>query len=364
MYYWYLEGHVEPVGPMRKVRIEPFPFVVGRSPGLGLSIESSSISRHHAEIIQKDGYLVLKDLNSTNGTFINRKPVKGEVILKQSDILHIANIEFRLSCEPLDQVSEDAATHLDIAGTATNLPAGWIELEALLSGALVSSDFQTIYRSEDESPFAFEILGRGEHPNLPRLPVALFKLAESVGRELALVELLRMDGVMRADASGSPLNFFMNIHPRELDHPDRLMMSLRKVRERFPKPKLILEVHERAITDLEVMKRIRDELRTLRIGMAYDDFGAGQTRLLELSEMPPDYLKFDIALIRNIDSATARREMVELLVRLSRRMKIKTVAEGVSNAQEATTCRDLGFDYLQGYYYGRPAAEPNLPFNP
>ncbi|MFQ5589254.1 MAG: EAL domain-containing protein [Nitrospiria bacterium] len=358
MYHWYLEGHVDHAGPMRKIRVEPLPFLMGRHPGLGLTIESSSISRHHAQISQRDGQLTLKDLNSTNGTFINRKPVKGEVALKEGDILHIANIELRLSCEPMNRVLEDTSTHLDLGGSATNLPVGWVELEELLTGAKVTSDFQTIYDSKDESPFAFEILGRGAHPKLPRSPAALIKIAEGAGCELALVELLRFDGVMRADASKSPLEFFINIHPRELDDPARLLNSIQRVREKFPKPKLILEVHEQAVTNLKVIKMLREELTDLEVGMAYDDFGAGQTRLLELAEMPPDYLKFDIALIKNIDRAAARKEMVELLVRLSKRMHIKTLAEGVSNAEEAAACRALGFDYLQGFHYGQPTPEP------
>ncbi len=362
MYHWYLKGHIDHAGAMRKIRLEPLPFLMGRHPGLGLSIESSSISRHHAEIFRRNGHLVLKDLNSTNGTFINRKPVKGEVTLKAGDILHIANIELRLFCEPISQGHEESATHLDIGGTATNLPAGWVELEELFSSSLVSSDFQTLFDSRDESAFAFEILGRGTHVKLPRLPGELFRIAESAGREIALVELLRFDGVMRAEASGSSRLFFINIHPRELEDPVRLICSVQRVREKFPKPKLVLEIHERAITDLKVMKTLRDDLKRLEVGMAYDDFGAGQTRLLELAEMPPDYLKFDIALIRDIDRAAARREMVDLLIRLSKRLNIKTVAEGVSKAKEAEACRALGFDFLQGFYYGQPSTHPQIRF--
>ena len=41
----------------------------------------------------------------------------------------------------------------------------------------------------------------------------------------------------------------------------------------------------------------------LQIGLAYDDFGAGQARLVELVDVPPDYLKFDMKLVQNLQSA-------------------------------------------------------------
>ncbi len=56
------------------------------------------------------------------------------------------------------------------------------------------------------------------------------------------------------------------------------------------------------------MRTLRAQLRDLNIGVAYDDFGAGQTRLSELVEAPPDYLKFDMSMIRRIDQAPTERQ--------------------------------------------------------
>lgn len=63
------------------------------------------------------------------------------------------------------------------------------------------------------------------------------------------------------------------------------------------------------------MSDIKNHLHALKVGLAFDDFGAGQARLLELSEVSPDILKFDICLIHDIDSTSpARQHMVEMLV--------------------------------------------------
>ena len=78
--------------------------------------------------------------------------------------------------------------------------------------------------------------------------------------------------------------------------------------------------------------------------------------MLEVAEVPPDYVKFDMALIRDIDKAgDARRSMLTMLVKFCHDSGIKTLAEGISRAGEADACRQLGFELFQGFYFGRPA---------
>ena len=126
-------------------------------------------------------------------------------------------------------------------------------------------------------------------------------------------------------------------------------------RRRFPELPIILEIHEEAVTDLVAMEHIGLALKALNMGLAYDDFGAGNARLQELAAAPPDIVKFDIALIQDIDKAPPNRlEMVQRLVDMVHRMGIKALAEGVSNPAEDKACIRLGFDLLQGFHYGRP----------
>jgi EAL domain-containing protein (putative c-di-GMP-specific phosphodiesterase class I) len=99
----------------------------------------------------------------------------------------------------------------------------------------------------------------------------------------------------------------------------------------------------------------------MNVRLAYDDFGAGQARLLELAEAPPHYLKFDRRFVMGIDQAPAsRRRLVASLVAAARELLVKTVAEGVETAAEAEVCRDLGFTLAQGYHFGRPASVDTL----
>ena len=91
------------------------------------------------------------------------------------------------------------------------------------------------------------------------------------------------------------------------------------------------------------------------MGLAYDDFGAGQARLLELAEVPPHYLKFDMSFVRGIHEAgPRRRHLLTSLVSVARDLLVYTVAEGVESKEEAEVCMRIGFTHAQGFHFGRP----------
>jgi EAL domain-containing protein (putative c-di-GMP-specific phosphodiesterase class I) len=168
--------------------------------------------------------------------------------------------------------------------------------------------------------------------------------------------MMRSEGVRcGADLPGNPL-LFTNTHPAELEEQGVLEFSLRELRELAPDAPLVLEIHEAAVTCAKQMREVRAVLNDLNIGLAYDDFGAGQARLVELGEAPPDYLKFDIELIHEINRASPERQrMLASLVRMVGDLGIASLAEGVETQPEHDACRQMGFNFAQGFYYGKPA---------
>ena len=102
-------------------------------------------------------------------------------------------------------------------------------------------------------------------------------------------------------------------------------------------------------------------LKDLAIGIAYDDFGSGQARLIELVEVPPDVLKFDIALTRDVHRASCKRET----------HAAKPGENGAATweswpwrrarrPRKNRACLELGFDLHQGFYYGKPTSGRDL----
>ena len=81
-------------GRMHELNVEKT--TVGRLEDNTFQISEASVSSHHAELSLRGSEVVIKDLNSTNGTFINGEPVKGEAVLKPGQVLRLGKIELRL----------------------------------------------------------------------------------------------------------------------------------------------------------------------------------------------------------------------------------------------------------------------------
>ena len=176
------------------------------------------------------------------------------------------------------------------------------------------------------------------------------------GLEQTLSAAFRNKGVEEgADFPDNPA-LFINSHPAELNDSKALLTSLTELRVRHPQQNLTLEIHESAVADISALQSLSADLATLDIGIAFDDFGTGQARLLELTDVSPEFVKFDRVWVKNLHRATQRRlEMVETLTSMVTNMEIATIAEGIESEEEAEACRKLGFDYAQGYHFGRPA---------
>ena len=176
----------------------------------------------------------------------------------------------------------------------------------------------------------------------------------AVGLAKDLSALFRSAGLDAASDLPPGARVFINSHPEEMSD-EAMLASLRMVRMHFPELPLALEVHEGTVTDPVVMREMRAALRDIDIPIAFDDFGAGQARLLELTESPPDYLKFDISLIHNIHQATGPRQaMVENLVSIVKGMGVYCLAEGIECSEELEVCKQMGFEFGQGFALGRP----------
>lgn len=344
--------------------IDRFPFNIGRRDGMALinsAGRQSGLSRDHADIFSgQQNTLILRDNQSTNGTFVNRVQIFSDTIVEDGDILHFADVEARLLYDHAGAAARPAGltaamTSVHTKDLPNKLPVGARMFHELIEQRLIAPEFQPIVKG-DGSPFAHELLGRGCHPDLENnTPGALFFLAESLHLAVELSEIMRDIGVDAGLQQKPDEKLFLNIHGSELADMVRFSRSLHALKNRHPHANLVLEMHEKAVTDLDTMASLKGTLDQLGIELAYDDFGAGQTRLMELVEIPPDYLKFDIMLVRNIHNANpTKRNMVQTLLDMAHDMGVQCLAECISQREEAVVCQEMGFDLIQGFYYGRP----------
>lgn len=359
---WFLEQFHASSGGLTRLEIDRFPFQVGRDVELDLTLRDKSVSRLHAELLLGAGGMQVRDRGSTNGTWVNRCRVETPVTLQRGDILHFGDIEFRVGCEEqeVEIAAGDQTVLTELPLPAQKLPAGSRPLLELLENRAVGACAQPIVAAESGSVHGFEILGRGADPRLSESPAELLAIAESLGVASELSILFRSEGVRRAAARTPSGRLFVNAHPLEMKDAPRLVRDLTSLQELHPGLDLVLEIHERAVADLGVMSLVHAALRDRGIELAYDDFGAGESRFQELIRVPPDYIKIDKSLVQGLDDAPDRqRSLIDMLLGLASELEIRTIAEGVSNEGELAACRAAGFDFLQGYQIARPEALPD-----
>ncbi len=362
---WFLEGAT--TGSNRLlIAIDTWPFHIGREAQCELPVAAKDISRRHACIDHcADGGLQVTDLGSTNGTFVNRERLDKNacVRLKDGDILHFGTSEFRLKSQ-LQRASQPEANAQDMNHTVMFdrdrvLPEHFAiqerEFLDMLQYKLLTVALQPIVDFDSRRIMAYEVLGRGNHPALSQAPIRLLVLAALLGKEVELSQAFRLAAAHAVAKMPGPVRLFMNIHPLEM-FTEELYASLQMIRSVAPNMELVIEVHETAVAEVEKMKSMAQRLKQMGMEFAYDDFGAGQSRLNELAEVPPHVVKFDMSLIRGIDTATPKKQqMVAQLVQLVRSIGSVALAEGVETEAEADFCQSVGFQLCQGYLTGRPA---------
>ena len=343
-------GNVQSAHPMTV--LHPTPFSVGRKPGCSLQINSKTVSSHHADFEVHDGQLILTDRASTNGTYVNGKRVTHAIYINEDDLIQFADIAFRVRRD--DHATNARTVAEDVCDQALAL----VQFDRMMENRLVTPFFQPIVTMQTRELVGFEILARSQLFGL-ETSAAMFDAAARLNMEVELSHMLRWEGIREGMTLPNPKCLYVNTHPLELERND-LVESLAKLRTLSQNLPIVLEIHEAAVTNPKEMSELTRQIRDLNIGIAYDDFGAGQGRLAELGECPPDILKFDMCLLRNIDKASPERQkMLASLVSIVRDLGVQTLAEGVETEEEDEVCRQMGFDTAQGYLYGRPAPSRN-----
>jgi EAL domain-containing protein (putative c-di-GMP-specific phosphodiesterase class I)/GGDEF domain-containing protein len=130
-----------------------------------------------------------------------------------------------------------------------------------------------------------------------------------------------------------------------------LMMATPEVAKR-----LTVEITETAVHgDLKHAARFCAEVQALDCLIALDDFGSGYTSFRQLKTLSIDYVKIDGAFVRDLTDNADSRLFVKILLDFTKGFGLKSVAEFVESGEVAKMLMDLGVDYLQGYYFGKPS---------
>lgn len=201
-----------------------------------------------------------------------------------------------------------------------------------------------------------EALARWFEPDLGWIsPATFIPMAENLGLIGELGEQVwhtALHDCQRLAAHG--IKMAINLSRRQLAIPFFSEKLLEDIAAHGIAPEhIILEITESLIGEWGQVCQCLRELHAAGFRLALDDFGTGYSSLSQLHELPIHELKIDRSFICRVHTAQGSR-LIQSIVSVASALGLKTVAEGVEDAQTARLLAELGVDRLQGFYFGRP----------
>ena len=236
-------------------------------------------------------------------------------------------------------------------------------LGRLLRQRGLRSVYQPIIELQTGRVYAHEALVRGPRAMPLQSPDALFAAAQREGLllnfELACVVVALQSWV----AAGQSGRLFVNVSANALVQATR-RRSIESIVEDigalgFTPNSLTLEITEHEhVVDVEAFLESARQLRSAGLRFALDDFGDGRSSLRLWAELAPDVVKIDRYFTHDIARHARKVQTIRALMQIADVFGTSLVAEGIETSDELRVMRDLGIDWGQGFFLGRPEPAP------
>lgn len=240
-----------------------------------------------------------------------------------------------------------------------------LEIEGRLRKAIENEEFFLRYQPQVDIPSGkicgMEALIRWNDPQKGEIfPKDFIFVAEELGLIVPIGEWVfrtACQQLKRWEEDGLPqVTISINISPRQFMSRKLVSTILQIVRETGANPRLI----ELEITETMIMRNVEQSIETLSrlrsVGMlvAVDDFGVGYSSLSQLKRLPASSMKIDRSFIMNVPEDASSGSITEAIIAMSKRLKLRCIAEGVETRQQLDFLRANHCEAFQGYLFSRP----------
>ncbi len=237
----------------------------------------------------------------------------------------------------------------------------YTDLRTAIDEQRIEVFYQPIYSLERNQIAGFEALARWRHLEHGWVsPAEFVPLAEDTG----LVVELGRQVLSKACAQcsgwnrlyGSALSVSVNVSAHQFAQPGLLQNVQDVLAETGLSPSLLkLEVTETVLlSGFDNVERLLRSLRALGVGISLDDFGTGYSSLSYMLQLPFDVLKIDQSFVRHLHHDSRRAQIVQSVIDLAAKLKMKIVAEGVESREELERLREYRCDMVQGFLLSKP----------
>ncbi|XQZ97975.1 EAL domain-containing protein [Komagataeibacter rhaeticus] len=252
--------------------------------------------------------------------------------------------------------------------TRWNAPRSWTDARTGVEKDQFELYYQPILNARTGRIEQAEALMRWHHPERGLLSAGAFTdvFADSALAQIMETHLVQSfhDDIQKWKEAGLPsLRLAVNLSHLDLLNLEQQIDLFSEIRQLNLDPStFMLEVTEQMLQGRRAEKS-RLRLRGLAedgFGLAMDNFGYGTVRLSTLRELPLQSLKLDRCLVRNIDTDDKARSLLASLIKLGHGYNLAVTVEGVETQEEFDTVRQLGVDYVQGFFISRAVSASEL----
>jgi hypothetical protein len=340
-----LEFYSDGSGEARRVTIERFPFRIGRSESADLRVDAVEISREHAEIIERNGMWLVRDLGSTNGTQVNGKPIK-ETLLSDGDILKLAETELTFVASAASQFQRMVTQPIQ-AKPATTAPT--MIPEEVAAARMVCE--ATLWQAIPTQLLAATSL---RHATTE----AFFACSTSSANQRRLVEqsreladryhgLERMRAMELASKRSEGSRLFLSIGPEEIESPHRLLSNIAQIQGSLPSHwELGITISLPVDVDILRITTAHREAKDQGLLVAFDEFQGNGGQVMHFESLPPDYLVLGPSMTKDLTATRQPLRRLESLVAACEELDIKAVLPPIDSGQVVALCQEIGFDLV------------------